>query len=200
MTTIKESDNDHEDANQVKYANKLLDREVPQGYAEEWTSLLMREKESEKVSHKNTVVIFRLGMEWFALSALIFKEVAENRIVHKLPHKSNQYLKGVVNIRGRLRLCVSLFDLLEIEMESGDVRQKSYDRIIVLERDKDVWVFPVDEIFGIYRFDAVTIKNVPVTVSKAKGNYLKGMVNWEEKLIGYIDEDLLLNSLKRVAL
>lgn len=186
----------------VKYANVLLDRQPLMSYTQEWTDLLMKEKKVSKEVLLNTGVVLRLGQEWMALSALVFKEVAENRLIHKLPHRSGPYFLGLANIRGRLRICVSLHKLLDIpaaqeKRESGD---NFYEKMIVVERGTDFWVFPVDEVHGVFRFERGDLKNVPVTVAKSTANFLKGMLSWENKRIGVLDEDLLLNSLRRIAL
>lgn len=198
----KTVDQTAEASEHVRYANQLLDREVPAGYAEEWTELLMHEKQDDKGALKNTLVIFRLGDEWLSLSALVFVEVAENRVVHRLPHKSGRYLLGLVNVRGRLRLCASLTNLLEIGEATKDrlKRKGVYERMIVVERKGEQWVFPVEEVWGIFQVDPKSLENAPVTVSKSTANFLKGMIHWNKQLIGLIDEELLFNSLRRLAL
>ena len=59
--------------------------------------------------------IFRLGREWLALPTHVCQEMAEMRPIHTLPHRSGPVLLGLVNIRGSIRLCVSLRELLGLE-------------------------------------------------------------------------------------
>jgi len=55
-------------------------------------------------SNTVSVLIFRLGVEWFGLSAKLFKEVTQTKKIHTVPHRSNQIFLGVVNVRGELLL------------------------------------------------------------------------------------------------
>jgi len=184
----------------AQFSGQLLDRDIAEDYRVEWTNLLMREKEQLKVEEALSVVIFRLGNEWLALSTTAFKEVCEMRSIHKLPHRSGQYLLGLVNVRGRLRICVALHHLLEVEedLKAEEAEKECYQRMIVLEDKNDRWVFPVDEVYGIHHFESEMVKSAPVTVSKSAASYLKGMLKWKDKHIGLLDEDLVFHGLRRI--
>lgn len=178
----------------VENANRLLDREPGDAYRQEWTQLLMKEKEAG-TSETLSVLIFRLGTEWFALSTLVMREVYETRPVHRLPHRTGDVFSGLVNIRGRLRLCANLHSLLEVNEQRES--KEGYQRMIVIARDAERWVFPVDEVIGIQHFDPSAVSNVPVTISKSSSSYLKGILFHDDHSIGYLDENLLFNSLAR---
>jgi len=183
----------------VEFACKLLDREVQEDYKTEWTELLMRKKEELRTA-PISVVMFRLQQQWLALSTTAFKEVCEVRPIHTLPHRSNNLLLGVVNIRGQLRTCVALGKMLEIEdaVAAKEANETCYQRLIVLENESDRWVFPADEVHGISHFEQSDVHNVPVTVSKSTANFLKGMLERDGKHMGFIDEELMFSGLRRV--
>lgn len=181
----------------------LLDRKADSRYLAEWTQLLQKERVSAEELHENSVVIFRLHKEWLALSTLIFSEVAETRPIHRIPHRSGKILLGVVNLRGQLHLCVALDKLLEIEPPDSSTNgssSKAYRRMLEIKKNEERWIFPVDEVYGILRIDSKAMQNVPVTVAKSTANFLKGVFYWKNKSVGYLDEELLLSSLKRSAL
>lgn len=183
----------------VEFACKLLDRDVQEDYRDEWTRLLMRQKEEMRQA-PISVVMFRLQEQWLALSTDAFKEVCEVRPIHTLPHRSNNLLLGLVNIRGQLRTCVALDKMLEIE-EVEDLHRTNeavYQRLVVLEDQTDRWVFPADEVHGISHFEQSDVHNVPVTVSKSTANFLKGMLEHDGKHMGFIDEELMFSGLRRV--
>ena len=191
-----ESFHDH-----VRYARLLLEREPPLSYTEEWTELLRHKKEDVSKGVKDTVVIFRFGNEWLALSTLVFQEVAEAKPFHKIPHRTGKYLLGVANVRGRLRLAFSMQDLLEIGAKRHSIHEKGkYQRLLVVQNAREQWVFPVDEVYGIFQYDKNFLENVPVTVSKSTANFLKGMLQWEKRLVGLIDEALLFNNLRKIVI
>jgi len=177
----------------------LLDRAAPQGYLDEWTGVLAREKE-ERPQDTASAVIFRLGGEWLALATGVFKEMTEVRVIHRLPHRSNDILLGIVNIGGEIQLCVSLAGLLGLEPSEdadADARHGVYRRMAVVERERERWVFGVDEVHGIHRFRAGDLERAPVTVSRAASTYTKGMISWQGRSVGFLDDELLFYSLKR---
>jgi chemotaxis-related protein WspD len=184
-------------------ANQLLDRESDKEYLLEWTLLIQKEKLAEETTSENSVVIFRVEGEWLAISTLIFAEVAANRKIHYLPHRSNKVFLGIVNLKGELRLCISLANLLEIENlteKKGDLYSEKNQRMMAIKEEDTRWVFPVDEIYGIFNCDISLLQNVPVTLTKSNFNYLKGVFVWQEKSVGYLDENLLFSNLQRSVL
>ena len=65
-----------------------------------------------------TVVIFRIGTEWLALPTGIFQEVVDQCVVRTLPHRRGGILRGLVNVRGELLLCVALGAVLGLEKDT----------------------------------------------------------------------------------
>lgn len=170
----------------------LLNRKTDESYVEEWTALLQREIALESPEAQQSVVLFRLGGEWLAVATSIFAEIAQRRPIHRIPHRSGPLLLGLTNLRGQMRLCVSLHYLLQIEEGA-----KQYARMLAIQKGDQRWIFPVDEVYGNHRYRKRELQNVPVTVSKSTANYLKGVIAWEGKGVGVLDEDLLFQSLKR---
>lgn len=189
----------------------LLEREVPQAYVDEWTDLLSKEKSEKSLEATNqvasiqtiTVGIFRLGQEWLALSAQLIKEVMPISTIHILPHRSNNIFLGLVNLRGEVQICVSLKEFLGIEIADGDQQNISpviYDRMVVVEKFGNRWVFPVDEIYGMHRIHPMELGNVPATLSKMPENYTQGIFNWRNQKVSYLDDELLFYALSKKVL
>ena len=177
----------------------LLEREAPEGYVSEWTELLSEEKEV-RAGETISVVIFRLGVEWLALDAQLFKEVTQICAIHRLPHRSNQILTGLVNIRGEIQMCISLSNLLGLEtahISRPSASAVVYRRMVVVEKEGNRWVFPVDEIYCIHRFYPDELQNVPATVSKATGTFTQKIIPWQDKKVNYLDDELLFYTLNR---
>ena len=167
-------------------ANELLNRAPDHAYLAEWTTLLQTPPSSEVVEEKDSIIIFRLHREWLGISTFVFDEVAHDRKVHKLPHCSGKVITGVVNLRGQLRLSFSLDHLLEIEtlfISREDPTHRIYPRMVAIKKEKDSWVFPVHEIYGIYHFDKRVLQNVPATVAKSTANFFKGILIWNDKSV-----------------
>ncbi|MBN3925952.1 chemotaxis protein CheW [Nostoc sp. NMS4] len=197
----------------------LLERSIPEDYRYQWTELLAKSRVSEnsQISHTLpttqtlTVVIFRLQREWLALSAQIFKEISLPSVVHTLPHRSNQILRGLVSIRGELLLCISLSDLLNLETADTAVQSLSpvvYSRMVVLEKAGNTWVFGVDELYGVHRFHQDQLQDPPKSLTQT---YTKGLFHWQPGVsqerflrratlthsVSYLDDELLFTTLAR---
>ena len=174
-------------------AAQLLHAEAPSGYAQEWTELVAAEKPTADIE-TFAVVIFRVGTEWLALPAAIFKEVAADRVIHSLPHRRNGTLLGVVNIRGELLVCASLMHILgvEIGVPAGSTR-----RMLVIQQNGDRTVCPVDEVHGMERFELQTLKQVPTTLGACALTYTRGVLSWRQRSVGVLDAELLFHTLNR---
>ena len=181
----------------------LLEREPPADYLREWTQALAEAKDEEQAEETLSVLIFRLGREWLALPTHVCQEVAEMRPIHTLPHRSGPVLLGLVNIRGQIRLCVSLRELLGLEPaeDSGQtMHHKNPCCLVVIARDRDHWVILVDEIHGIQRFHLSAVRAAPVTVARATPRLTQGVIDWQDKGVGYLDDELLFLALRKEAL
>jgi chemotaxis-related protein WspD len=177
----------------------LLEREPPAEYLHAWTQALAEEKDEDTAADTLSVLIFRLGREWLALPTHVCQEMAEMRLIHTLPHRSGPVLLGLVNIRGVIRLCVSLRELLGVEAadDTPTPHPNAQSCLVVIARDSDHWVMLVDEIYGIQRFPRSAIRDAPVTVAKATPRLTKGVIDWQDKGIGYLDDALLFLALRK---
>lgn len=80
---------------------QLLERETEVGYVSEWTQVLAQEKVTATpqftAAGSLSVAIFRLGKEWLALPAQLFKEVTSPCPIRTLPHRSNHTFQSSKN-------------------------------------------------------------------------------------------------------
>lgn len=182
----------------IRAGRNLLERDLPGDYKNEWTQLLTEKKGDEALLGTTSVAIFRIEGEWLALSAHLLEEVIDPQKIHSIPHRDTSILLGVINVHGEIQLCVSLRELLGLEKCNNEEKDRNpYKRMIAVNREGNKWVFPVDEIHGIYRVRHKTFQNVPVTVAKAKSAFTKAIFMWEDKRVAFLDDELLLYSLTR---
>jgi chemotaxis-related protein WspD len=174
----------------------LLERELPEGYVREWTEVFAAKKQEEPAG-AISLLIFRIGPEWLALPALLFAEIVEPAPAHKVPHRRNPALLGVVNVHGEVQLCVSLRHLLGIQDDPQAQSAYAYRRMVVLQRGGRRWVFPADEIHGIQRISPTLLQPPPVTVSKSGAGFSRGIFVWEGRHVALLDDELVLYRLSR---
>lgn len=146
----------------------------------------------------HSVLAFRVADEWLALPTGVLREITESRTIHSLPHRRHRAVLGIVNVRGTLRIAVSLAELLHLDASAGRQGARSgFTRMLVVAYQGDPVVFPVDEVEGVLRFTASEWVSVPATVSRAGVAHARGVFVWRGKAIGLLDEDRLFDSLIR---
>jgi chemotaxis-related protein WspD len=177
----------------------LLDREMPEELREEWTRNLAGVKETED-HNAVSLIVFRVRNEWLALRTTCLQETTNMRFVHRVPFKTNNVFRGIVNVNGELLLCVSLADLIESGSE-GEEKDESaahtHKRMLVIDMDSERYAFPVDEVLGISRLSLGALAEPPVTMSKAPTTIVEGIFDVDEKKVGLLDEAKLIHSLRR---
>ena len=175
------------------------ERAIPADYRQEWTELLAAAK-GERVTDSRTVIVFRIGDEWVAISTGICKEISRMMKIHRLPHNKSPILKGVVNNGGEIRICFSLGNLLGIakaEKIFGNEFNAVYARMIVMNVAGQNYVFPVSEIKGFLKFSEADRAPLPETVLASSASYMNGVIKWDDITIGCLDEGLLTSQLER---
>jgi chemotaxis-related protein WspD len=186
----------------------LLERLPPGDYLQEWTAVLAETKrgaESSTLSADGTVVrsdqslsvmIFRLSSELFALPVGVFLEVSSPFVIHSVPRRSNTLFLGMVNIRGEIMLAASLTTLLGLATTctSGSSHQ-GVVRMAVAGTPEGKWVFPIDEIYGIYLFNRDDVKSPSVVISHADESYTRGVFQWQNRSVALLDPDRIFSAL-----
>lgn len=172
----------------------LLDRKAPDGYEQEWTNVLAQEK---RLQEKNleSVVVFRLGAQWLSLPVSMIGEITLMRDIFDLPHNHNPKLRGVVNIRGELIICMSLGYLIGVERPDEDwlKSDRAIQRLIMMREGSGYIVFPVSEVHGISRHHQDDLNSAPDTIKKTNLSFIKGIIKWQNHNVGCIDEAALTN-------
>jgi chemotaxis-related protein WspD len=175
-------------------------RPLPDGYQAEWSEVVANRKQTH-VRTDAAAIVFRIGREWLALPAGLVEGIVETRAVHKLPHRSSPILLGLVNIGGKLQLCVSIAALLGIEAGDGAQQKKEhrviYPRMLVVRNEQHRFVFGVDEVLGTHRYAARDLQNLPATLTGALNKYSTGALCVGERNVGFLDHELLLYAFAR---
>lgn len=175
----------------------LLDRAAPGGYLQDCTDSLA-DPAAEEQPATDSVVVFRVGQEWFGLETQQCREILEARKVQGVPHVSGDTFLGLVNVRGALQLCASLAVLLGVRgaaagQEAGAGRSRG--RMLAAEVGGETWVFPCDDVDGVVRFRPEELGAPPVTVSKQPGPYTRGVLQRDGREIACLAPEALATGL-----
>lgn len=175
-------------------AAELLERPLPPEYREEWAERLAQPALRRRVEGEESAVIFRLGDEWLGLRTTLFLEVVGRRPVHTLPHREGGILEGVVNIRGELLVCISLARLFGIGGASPGVGGAR--RLLVVSNGGGRLVFPADEVYAGCRYVPGEVGAIPATLALAAAPFTMGMIVWNGRSVGLLDERALFKTIE----
>jgi chemotaxis-related protein WspD len=173
----------------------LLDRPVPEDYRQEMSEELAVAA-TQPAGDMVSVVVFRLGPEWFALRTGVFHEIANLQPAYALPFRSGGVLAGMVNVNGELLLCVSLPAVLGLAKEEKKEAAK-VPRLCVVDMARKRVAFGVDEVLGVRRVPQADLKKAPATLARAQGAQTQWCLESDGHSVGLIDEEKLFDSLDR---
>lgn len=173
----------------------LLNREMPDEYRQEVSTELASASTIE-AAESDSMLLFRTGSEWFGMRTLVFQEITAWQKPYALPFRSGGLLAGLVNVNGELLLCIGLQAALGLspdEKANPDGRA----RLCVVGNGHERYAFAVDEILGVRRIPCSRLQPVPVTLAKSPSMQITSCFESDDRSIGLIDEQRLLNSLDR---
>jgi purine-binding chemotaxis protein CheW len=131
------------------------------------------------------VVVFRLGDEQFAVETAKVQSINDNMGITKVP-KSPDHIKGLINLRGNIISLLDINLLLDIERsESGQ------NNIIILEMEDELVGITVDQVDEVLDIDESIIEKIE---SDRKKSFLKGVINFKDRIVTLIDIDKLLSN------
>jgi chemotaxis-related protein WspD len=181
-------------------ARTLLDVPAPAGSQRNATEHFARPAQAEPGqvagADMQSVIVFRLRAEWYAIRTAVCLEIADLRPIHSLPHRRDAAVLGVVNVRGGLLVCVSLAVILGATAQPEAVptqsaRRANVPRLLVARGAAGAVVFPVDEVRGMERFRTRELKDVPATVAQGRATYTRALLSLSDRTVGLIDEQRL---------
>jgi chemotaxis-related protein WspD len=180
-------------------ARSFFERPAPEGYLEEWARVL--DAPVPRVDHRTrqSLLVFRLRGEWLALPAQAVVEVTPPRPVHRIPHRSDEILVGMVNLRGRLQLQVSLHGLLGVDTRDDDAKG-DHPRLIVIHGEGSTWVFRAEEVVGVIdgARDGGRLCGLPATLANPAHSFSQAVFDWKGQSVGVLDPTRLFAALREV--
>jgi chemotaxis-related protein WspD len=186
-------------------ARALLDVPAPAGFGQTATEHFARPTQAEPGhvagADMQSVIVFRLRAEWYAIRTAACLEIADLRPIHSLPHRRDVAVLGIVNVRGELLVCISLTVILgataQPEVTPAQSPRRAVPRLLVARAAAGAVAFPVDEVRGMERFRTRELKAVPATVAQAETTYTQALMPLGERTIGLLDEQRLFHTVER---
>ncbi len=133
------------------------------------------------------LVIFGLGGAWYGLEASQVQEVIlveDNTVVYHAP----AYVRGIINLRGKI---VTVLDMqTKLGLPFNPIGAAS--RILIVAWNHEQVGLLVDIVTEVINLGKDQIGPVPLNISAGLSQYLSGVCNNANRLIGILDLDKVL--------
>ena len=137
-----------------------------------------------RATTRDTALVFRLGRQWLGLPPALVLEVAANPPVRRLAHRTSGRVEGVVNVRGELRLCVSLAELLGL---GSRVSVPATARLVLVDDASGPLAFRCDEVRGLQAFEESQVQQAPDTLRPPLDGCVRALLPEERGAIALLD-------------
>lgn len=133
------------------------------------------------------VSTFHIGSTLLGVNAMTVQEVVQlNRLTPV--HRAEDYIAGIINLRGQIVTVVDLRRRLEID---PDGIHSAQDIFIVSSYDENIGLL-VDEAADVIPADLDTLDPLPANMSPTQQRYLLGICQNETRPIAILNIDALL--------
>jgi purine-binding chemotaxis protein CheW len=132
---------------------------------------------------------FVLGQEEYGIEILKVQEIRGYDAVTKIANTPS-FIKGVVNLRGRIVPIVDLRIKFNLEKREYD----EFTVVIILNLHGRVVGIVVDGVSDVMELQAERIREVPDLVSNIDTQYILGLGSVEERMLILVDIEKLMNS------
>lgn len=124
------------------------------------------------------VVVFKVNEEQFAVEASKVQSINDMMEITKVP-KSADYIKGLINLRGTIISLLDINLLLDIEKGTG-----AQENIIILNLQEEFVGVTVDQVDEVLEIEEALVEKVE---TDRKKTYIKGVINFKDRIITLID-------------
>lgn len=136
----------------------------------------------EDASDRTSVLVVECAGERLGLPGSLVRRVDATSALHRVPHRSNAVLRGVVNLGGQLSLVGDLGALLELPRPAAAAtRESDRDRrMLLLGESPEHWVVEVDRVLGVLRIESTRLESPPLTIRAARDHLSEHLVDLHE--------------------
>jgi len=132
------------------------------------------------------IAVIGLNEEYFGIDLELVREFTPIERVTPIPC-CPRHIVGNINLRGEIVTLVDIGSILHLNNDRVPLRA-----VVVSTNDFVVGVV-VDEVFDVIYLSKSQIKPIPTAVHVVDEEYLRGTVNYEEKMMGLLDLKKILS-------
>ncbi len=147
----------------------------------------------QKSELKEFVSFLMTSRQVYAIDVNYIETINEKMEIRPVP-LANDYIEGVINLRGRIVPIVNLVKKTDMPVEEGE--EITYNKIIVVKYDNNETGFLVKDVKEVIRINDSEIEQVTATkYSKLDQKYIYGIVNQNNKLIVILSIKSIMESM-----
>jgi purine-binding chemotaxis protein CheW len=125
------------------------------------------------------LVVFNIGTEEFGIDIKKVREIIRMVNITEIPG-APPYVKGVINLRGRIIVVINMNVIMGIKSREYDART----RIVLLELDNMEMGFIVESVTEVLRICCKDIEPAPPLITgRIRSEYLEGVGKLEDRLL-----------------
>lgn len=140
------------------------------------------EKITDNDSDAQQYIVVSIGNEQYGINIQYIDNIVVNQRITRVP-KSQNYYKGVINLRGEIIPVMSI--RLKLGLEDDEYTAKT--RIIIIKVDGATIGVIVDQVKEVVTLESDDIESVAKTVSVVASGYISGIGKKNEELISLLD-------------
>ncbi len=143
---------------------------------------------AEATEHETQVVTFQLANEEYAIDILQVQEIVMIIPITRMP-KAPHFIEGIVNLRGQM---IPIIDMRK-RFSLGEAVHDADTRIIIVDIGEIVGMV-VDGVRDVIRLPDSAISPPPPMIQGISAEYLKGIGQFDERLLIMLDLEKVLTA------
>ena len=124
------------------------------------------------------IIVFKMNGQQFGLDVNQVRSIERLQSITKVP-QTEDFIKGVVNLRGEITPIVELKERLSL----GQTKYNSETRILIVALDNLQVGLLVDSATDVIDIDASIIESAPKIMQNINSNIVRGVAKLEENLL-----------------
>lgn len=152
---------------------------------------LAQTQDEETSAETEALLLFRLGEEWYAFPIDGVREIYNEYLVTRIP-RVPEFILGVVNVRGEIVSVTDLGTMIRVPSRTQLDINSDLPSAIIISKDGCVTAVVVDEIGDILEVPRDAVEPALSTLNKAQAEFVAGSVYIDDRLIGIVNMDKVL--------
>lgn len=145
-------------------------------------------EELKEVYETNQYIVIQIGQEQYGIDIRYIENIVRMQHITRVP-KVQDYLKGVINLRGEVIPVMSI--RIKMDLDEDEITKASRIIILKMEQQGNIGVI-VDAVKEVVTLDASQIEKVSYDSRSGKRNFINGIGKYDGGLISLLDLNMVV--------